>query len=109
MKGGSGMVGRPAYERALVGAWWRELAARLSHVEAHQFDLTDAVVLGVRVLDVAQHVPLHHRAARTSTSIRVKFTDCMCRATLNSVGNETVPKIIVNDTINLFFKLQSAF
>ena len=26
-----------------------------------------------------------------------------------AVGNESVPKIIINDTINIFFKLQSAF
>ena len=25
------------------------------------------------------------------------------------IGNESVPKIIINNTINLFFKLQSAF
>jgi len=25
------------------------------------------------------------------------------------IGNESMPKIIINDTINLFFKLQSAF
>jgi len=27
----------------------------------------------------------------------------------SAVGNENVPKIIINDTINIFFKLQSAF
>jgi len=36
------------------------------------------------------------------------------RSTVNSVlaasmGNESVPKIIINNTINLFLKLQSAF
>ena len=25
------------------------------------------------------------------------------------IGNESVPKVIINDTVNLFFKLQSAF
>jgi len=27
----------------------------------------------------------------------------------SAVGNESVPKIIINDTINIFLKLQSAF
>jgi len=33
----------------------------------------------------------------------------ICYCILTVLGNENVPKIIINNTINLFLKLQSAF
>ena len=62
-----------AYQRRVVSGRQR-LVAVLGHLEADQLHrVVEVLLLGVRVLDVAQHVPVHHRAAthpRTIVEIR---------------------------------------
>jgi len=62
----------------------------------------------------SRHVQLRHVIGVgpqwATTHVRQKATVvCEVRGSRSNTGNESVPKIIVNDTINSFFKLQSAF
>jgi len=105
------------------GARWKRGAdgehAGRSELGAALTDGMDVVTLladRLRLHDAAMRAPPQRPTTDDDAAEEVRYTErrmaLMCPDSFvdrGTIGNETVPKIIVNNTINLFFKLQSAF
>jgi len=87
---------------------WKRPPGRPNHVWLR------AIESDLRLLDIGPFYAWKKVASRehwrsaVEAAIRSRRVYRQLRREVVEIGNESVPKIIINNTINLFFKLQSA-